>query len=155
MAMAVRRERSSAKPGGLRRFLPHTRVRGDRVATWASRVRARILFIVLDAVVVTAAYGVAEVSYFRDKPPAIYWRHFALFLVLALVVHIGANWIFGLYGRIWRYAGIQEARQILVSTLSAFVVLVALRPIWHGLCASTRACSRGSGDRTGSASGWQ
>ena len=72
-------------------------------------------------------------SYFRDKPPAIYWRHFALFLVLALVVHIGANWIFGLYGRIWRYAGIQEARQILVSTLSAFVVLVALRPIWHGM----------------------
>ncbi len=133
MAMAVRRERSSATPGGLRRFLPHTHVRGDRVATWASRIRARILFIVLDAVVVTAAYGVAEVSYFRDKPPAIYWRHFALFLVLALVVHIGANWIFGLYGRIWRYAGIQEARQVLVSTLSAFVVLVALRPIWHGI----------------------
>ena len=34
------------------------------------------------------------------------------FLVLALVVHLGSNSALGLYGRIWRHAGIEEARQV-------------------------------------------
>jgi FlaA1/EpsC-like NDP-sugar epimerase len=87
--------------------------------------------MVLDSVAVVAAYGVAEVTYFRSQPPAAYWRHFALFLVLALVIHLGANGVFGLYGRIWRYAGIEEARQVLLSALAAFVVLLLGRPLWR------------------------
>jgi FlaA1/EpsC-like NDP-sugar epimerase len=90
-----------------------------------------VLFMVLDAVAVVAAYGVAEVTYFRARPPALYWRHFVLFLVLALLVHLAANGAFGLYGRIWRYAGIEEARQVLLSALAAFVVLLLGRPLWH------------------------
>jgi FlaA1/EpsC-like NDP-sugar epimerase len=89
--------------------------------------------MVLDAIAVAAAYGVAEVTYFRDRPPAGYWQHFALFLVLALALHLAGNWIFGLYGRIWRYAGIEEARQVLLSALASLVVLVALRPLWRFL----------------------
>jgi FlaA1/EpsC-like NDP-sugar epimerase len=87
--------------------------------------------MVLDSVAVVAAYGVAEVTYFRSQPPAAYWRHFALFLVLALVIHLAANGVFGLYGRIWRYAGIEEARQVLLSALAAFVVLLLGRPLWR------------------------
>jgi FlaA1/EpsC-like NDP-sugar epimerase len=86
--------------------------------------------MVLDCVAVVAAYGVAEVTYFRDQPPALYWRHFTLFLVLALVVHLAANGAFGLYGRIWRYAGIEEARQVLLAALAAFLVLLVGRPLW-------------------------
>jgi FlaA1/EpsC-like NDP-sugar epimerase len=86
--------------------------------------------MVLDAVAVAAAYGVAEVTYFRDRPPALYWQHFMAFLVLALLVHLVGNGVFGLYGRIWRYAGIEEARQVLLSAMAAFVVLVAPRPLW-------------------------
>jgi FlaA1/EpsC-like NDP-sugar epimerase len=127
MAMAVRRER-----GGSGRKAQHRPAfRGDRLASRASHVRAKILFMVLDALAVVVAYGVAEVTYFRDRPPAGYWQHFAAFLALALVVHLAANGAFGLYGRIWRYAGIEEARQVLLSALASIVVLLALRPLWR------------------------
>ena len=87
--------------------------------------------MLLDVIVVAAAYGASEVAYFRDAAPAIYWQHFSLFLLLALTVHLVANWVFGLYGRIWRYAGIEEARQVLLSGVTALVILTALRPLWH------------------------
>jgi hypothetical protein len=126
MAMAVRRERSdSGKGWRLRR----PALRGDRLASRASHVRARVVFTLLDVVVVVAAYGASEVAYFRDRAPAIYWQHFSLFLILALAVHLVANWVFGLYGRIWRYAGIEEARQVLLSAVTSLVVLTALRPL--------------------------
>ncbi|HUY22805.1 MAG TPA: nucleoside-diphosphate sugar epimerase/dehydratase [Acidimicrobiales bacterium] len=123
--MAVRRGGSDTR----RRRRPA--LRGDRLAARASHVRARALFMVLDVVAVVAAYGVAMVTYFRDRPPALYWQHFTLFIVLALVVHLTANWVFGLYGRIWRYAGIEEARQVLLSAVAALVLLAALRPLWR------------------------
>jgi FlaA1/EpsC-like NDP-sugar epimerase len=88
-------------------------------------------FIVLDSVAVVAAYGVVEVTYFRGRPPSLYWRHFALFLVLALLVHLGANRAFGLYGRIWRYSRLEEARRVLFSALATFIVLVLGRPLWR------------------------
>jgi FlaA1/EpsC-like NDP-sugar epimerase len=128
MAMAVRRERFDAEK---RRIFHRPSFRGDRLAARASHVRAKVLFIALDSVAVVAAYGVAEVTYFRDRPPALYWRHFTLFLILALVTHLAANGAFGLYGRIWRYAGIEEARQVLLAALAAFIVLLAGRPLWH------------------------
>jgi FlaA1/EpsC-like NDP-sugar epimerase len=128
MAIAVRRERSDSEKA--RRFR-RPALRGDRLASRASHVRARVVFTLLDVIVVVAAYGASEVAYFRDRAPAIYWQHFSLFLILALAVHLGANWVFGLYGRIWRYAGIEEARQVLLSALTSLVVLTALRPLWH------------------------
>jgi FlaA1/EpsC-like NDP-sugar epimerase len=128
MAIAFRRERSDS--GKATRFR-RPALRGDRLASRASHVRARVVFTLLDVIVVVAAYGASEVAYFRDRAPAIYWQHFSLFLILALAVHLSANWVFGLYGRIWRYAGIEEARQVLLSALTSLVVLTALRPLWH------------------------
>ena len=131
MAMAVR-QRDQKKQGWA---LLRPALRGDRLASRASHVRARVLFMLLDAIAVAAAYGVAEVTYYRDRPPAGYWQHYALFLVLALAVHLSANWVFGLYGRIWRYAGIEEARQVLLSAITALVVLVVVvevtQPLWR------------------------
>jgi FlaA1/EpsC-like NDP-sugar epimerase len=128
MALAVRRGRPSPDD---RRARGRTLFRGDRIASRASHVRARLLFLLLDAVAVVATYGLAEVLYFRDRPPAIYWRHFVVFIAVALVVHLSANWVFGLYGRIWRYAGIQEARQVLLSALSSLVVLAGFKLLWE------------------------
>ena len=89
----------------------------SRVAVAASHVRSVLLFVFLDALIVTAAYSVAEVVYFRDRAPSYYWQHFALFLATALVVQLSANRLLGLYGRMWRHAGVEEARQILLSVL--------------------------------------
>ena len=93
----------------------------DEVGRWvirASRVRARVLFVLLDSIAIVAGYGLAEVINLRDRAPAHYWTHLALFLPVALMVQLVAFHVFGLYGRMWRHAGIEEARQILLSSLT-------------------------------------
>ena len=101
------------------------------VATRASRVRARLLFLLLDVISVCAGYGLAEVIYFRHRPPADYWQHFALFLAAAVVVALTANHLFGLYERMWRHAGAQEASQLCLAALVTMGVLLALDLIWR------------------------
>jgi FlaA1/EpsC-like NDP-sugar epimerase len=122
--VSVREDSTSSKNN--RRTVPG---RGYGLAIWASHMRAQLLFMVLDAVAVVVAYGVAEVIYFRDVKPADYWRHFVVFCILALIVHLTANRLFGLYGRIWRHAGIEEARQVILASASALVVLLVLKPV--------------------------
>jgi FlaA1/EpsC-like NDP-sugar epimerase len=56
-------------------------------------------------------------------------EQFGAFLLVALAVQLTANHLFGLYGRMWRHAGIEEARQILLSSALTLVVLVALYPL--------------------------
>ncbi|HVC69372.1 MAG TPA: nucleoside-diphosphate sugar epimerase/dehydratase [Acidimicrobiales bacterium] len=95
----------------------------------ASRVRSRMLFLVLDALVLAVCYSLAEVVYFRNREPAHYAGRFAAFLLLALVVQLTANQVFGLYGRMWRHAGIEEARQILLASAASLAALIALYPL--------------------------
>jgi FlaA1/EpsC-like NDP-sugar epimerase len=108
---------------------PVVGARGQRLAMAASRVRSRMIFLVLDALVLAVCYSLAELVYFRDRPPAHYAGRFATFLVIALVVQLTANHVFGLYGRMWRHAGIEEARQILLSSGASLALLVALYPV--------------------------
>ena len=83
----------------------------------------------MDAAVVVAAFGIAEVVSLRDRAPADYWPKFLLFLLITLFVQLGANRVFGLYGRIWRHAGIEEARNIAMACLVTLAILLALYPI--------------------------
>jgi FlaA1/EpsC-like NDP-sugar epimerase len=88
-----------------------------------------LVFILLDAVVILGAYGLAEAASLRDRAPADYMHKLVIFLAVTLTVQLVANWCFGLYGRIWRHAGIEEARNIVLSCASALVVLTALYPL--------------------------
>ena len=110
---------------------PRTDIR--RVAAAASRVRAAILFVVLDALAVLIGYGLAEVTYFRDRAPSGYWLHFTAFLAVAVGVTILSNRFYGLYGRMWRHAGADEARQLLLSVATTLTVLVAFWPVGKAL----------------------
>jgi FlaA1/EpsC-like NDP-sugar epimerase len=101
------------------------------VAVRASRIRSRVIFVMLDALCVVAGYGLAEVTYFRNKPPAHYWLHFITFVLVALVATITANHFFGLYGRMWRHAGADEARQLVLSATVVVCVLIAAYPLGH------------------------
>ena len=88
-----------------------------------------MVFFLMDAAVVVAAFGIAEVVSLRDRAPADYWPKFLLFLLITLLVQLSANRVFGLYGRIWRHAGIEEARNIAMACLVTLAVLLALYPI--------------------------
>ncbi|MGO8872150.1 MAG: polysaccharide biosynthesis protein [Acidimicrobiales bacterium] len=104
-----------------------------QVAMFASRIRAGIVFLMLDSICVIAGFGLAEVAYFRDRAPAHYWMHFGEFLVVAIMVTLLSNRIFGLYGRIWRHAGADEARQLMLSASVTLCFLLAFWPLGRTL----------------------
>ncbi len=99
-----------------------------QLAIIASRVRAGLVFVLLDILCVMAGYGLAEVAYFRDRAPAHYWQHFGEFLLVAIVITLLSNRVFGLYGRMWRHAGVDEARHLMLSAAVTLCVLVAFWP---------------------------
>ena len=103
--------------------------RSRQIAVLASRVRAQLLFMVLDAACVVAAYSASEVFYWRHVAPADYGWHFGLFVLLVVILTLVSNRVFGLYGRIWRHAGLEEARQMILSTATVALVLLVLYPI--------------------------
>ncbi len=101
----------------------------ERVAVRASRVRSRLVFTLLDAICVVAGYGLAEIAYFHNKAPAHYWDRFLPFVFFALLLTLLANHVFGLYGRMWRHAGAEEARQLVLAGSAVVSVLVILYPL--------------------------
>ena len=108
--------RSTGLPGGLSRRIP----------VLASRVRAQLLFMVLDAACVVAGYSAAEVFFWRNVAPTTYGWHFALFVLIVIVVTLVSNQIYGLYGRMWRHAGLEEARQIILSSGTVAIFLLVI-----------------------------
>ena len=98
----------------------------NRIAQASARMRADLLFLLFDCVVLGAAYGVFMILRFDGAIPHRFWRGFEAFLPVALLVHVAAQWMWGLYGRIWSHAGVQEARRVLLSCATAFVVVVPL-----------------------------
>ncbi len=100
-----------------------------RVAAAASRIRSAVIFVALDAMWIVAGYSISEVAYFHNRAPAHYWLHFVEFLMVAVVVTVSCNRLFGLYGRMWRHAGADEARQLILSVATSLCVLIAFWPI--------------------------
>ena len=109
---------------------PPNRARGQPLASDPSSrqpaARAQLLFMVLDAACVVAGYSAAEVFFWRNVAPTAYGWHFALFVLIVIVVTLLCNQIYGLYGRMWRHAGLEEARQIILSsgTVAAFLLVI-------------------------------
>jgi FlaA1/EpsC-like NDP-sugar epimerase len=112
-------------PVATRRFEDLSR----RLAVAASRVRANFLFMLLDAACVVAAYSAAEIFYWRNVAPREYGWHFGIFVLIVVIVTLVSNRIFGLYGRLWHHAGLEEARQLIFSTATVGVVLAILYPL--------------------------
>jgi len=108
------------RPTGLSENLSH------RIPVLASRVRAKLLFMVLDAACVVAGYSAAEVFYWRNVAPKEYGWHFGLFVLIVMIVTLVCNQIYGLYGRMWRHAGLEEARQMILSSGTVAVVLLVI-----------------------------
>jgi FlaA1/EpsC-like NDP-sugar epimerase len=88
-------------------------------------VRRDVPLAALDTSVVLVAYLLPLVVRFDGAVPAQYWGNFWLFAPVAVVLHLLVNYGFGLYGQMWRYASVQEARRVvLAATTSGALVLV-------------------------------
>jgi FlaA1/EpsC-like NDP-sugar epimerase len=96
--------------------LPHGIVR---------RLRRDLLLLLLDCAVVFSAYLSMLVIRLEGAVGEGYWRDFWFFLPLAMAIHLLANRLFGLYGQMWRYASVMEARRVVLAALTAGGFIVA------------------------------
>jgi FlaA1/EpsC-like NDP-sugar epimerase len=99
----------------------------SRISQAVVKVKASVPLLPLDVLLAAAAYSLVLLLRFNgnfDKH-APQWHAFQIFLPIALVVHIAANWFAGLYGQVWRYASIAEARRVLAAGFGSGVVLFA------------------------------
>src|SRR5439155_9803213 len=93
--------------------------RGD--TTLPSRIvghlRRDIPLALLDLGLLVPAYLGPLVLRFDGNVPERYWRGFWFFAPMLAVIHLLTNYLFGLYGQMWRYASVQEARRVVVAAL--------------------------------------
>ena len=92
-----------------------------RLVSWCRR---DVPLIVLDASVAILCYMLTLILRFDGDVPGAYWNNFWTLVPAAAVVHLTANFIFGLYGQMWRYASVHEARKVGAAGLGAGIAMV-------------------------------
>ena len=105
----------------------------DGIATSVSRrMRRNVPLALLDLAVVLPAYLGPLVLRFDGRVPAEYWTYFWLFIPVVGLIHLTANHIYGLYGQMWRYASVQEARRVAIAAIvgGGFVIGVNAAVGW-------------------------
>ena len=114
---------------------------GCRAAS-SARVRRDVPLALLDAL--DRRPGVpdpARTAVQRRRAARIAGTTFWLFLPGLIVIHLLCNYLFGLYGQMWRYASVQEARRVVLSGATSFVLVLALdvdRRPWDPALAALR-----------------
>lgn len=98
----------------------------DRFASTTTRVRVDLPFALLDAFFVSVAFGLILVLRFDGAVPEHFWRQFVASLPVIILVTLAMNWLWGLYGQIWKHASVLEARRIILATLSTAAILTAI-----------------------------
>ncbi|MGI8686893.1 MAG: polysaccharide biosynthesis protein, partial [Acidimicrobiales bacterium] len=97
-----------------------------RLAQRAARLRSDVILGVFDALLITAAFATVLVLRFDGKVPSHHWRAFWGFVPLGVALSLASNWLWGLYGQLWRHASIHEARRLLMAGATSTSVLVFL-----------------------------
>ncbi len=97
------------------------------MASRSARVRADLLAMLLDVVLLTTAIATTLLLRYDGSVPRPAWSNFLHFLPVAAVVVLASNAVNGLYAQIWQHASIVEARRLLLaSALSAVVLLMVI-----------------------------
>jgi FlaA1/EpsC-like NDP-sugar epimerase len=90
------------------------------------RVRRDVPLAILDVLLVVPAYLVPLVLRLDGQVPGRTWRIFWLLLPGIALIHLLSNYLFGLYGQMWRYASVQEARCVVLSGAMSFALTLGL-----------------------------
>ena len=94
-------------------------------------LRADVALAFLDVCIVGVAYVVALTLRFNGSVPPEYSSNARFFIPLVAALYLLSNYLFGLYGQMWRYASVQEARRVVlagvVGGMAAAVAAIALQ----------------------------
>ena len=96
-----------------------------RWASHAVRLRSDLTVLVLDLILVSAAYSFMLALRYDGRVPSEAWVSFRTFAPMALLVTIAVNVTIGLYGHVWRHASFYEAQRMALSGgLSTTIVAI-------------------------------
>jgi FlaA1/EpsC-like NDP-sugar epimerase len=102
-----------------------------RIVTFLQR---DVPLVLLDLAIVFVSYLALLVIRFDGEVPPRYWGTYWAFVPVAGCLHLLMNYMFGLYGQMWRYASVQEARRVLLAgASSAGLVLIFGSLLWKGI----------------------
>jgi FlaA1/EpsC-like NDP-sugar epimerase len=95
---------------------------------WSEKVVARlrrdVLLALMDSAVVVVAFLIALVLRFDGSVPSHYWDHFWMLMPGAVLLYLLVNQLLGLYGQMWRYASIEEARRVVLAGVTGLALLL-------------------------------
>ena len=89
------------------------------------RLRRDAPLVLLDLAIVVSAYLLTLVIRFEGSVPGFYWHNIRIYLPLICITHLAVNQLFGLYGQMWRYASVLEARRVALAGLTSGGFLIA------------------------------
>ena len=92
---------------------------GPRIARAALQIRGDGPLVLLDLVITLVTYTLLYALRFDFSVPERYLDTLKTYLPAACAVHVIATWLWGGYGRTWRYASIDEARRLLCAGATA------------------------------------
>ncbi len=99
---------------------------GPSPAGRLAQARGDWSLVVLDLAVVVGCLATLLLARHGGNVPTRYWHGYLMFAPLVGVTFVAAHHFAGLYGRLWRYAGIDEARRLLCAGLASSVVVGVL-----------------------------
>jgi FlaA1/EpsC-like NDP-sugar epimerase len=102
-----------------------------RIPRLALHLRRDVPLAILDLAIIVPSYMLPLVLRFDGAVPRGYWRNFLEFMPLVAVVHLLSNYLFGLYGQMWRYASVQEARRVVLAGSIGGALVVGLGVTWN------------------------
>jgi FlaA1/EpsC-like NDP-sugar epimerase len=106
-----------------------SRPASGRLMAAAGRVRGDLPLALLDAVFAVAAYGAVLTLRFDAVVPPEYWSQFKIAAPILVGTVLLVNWLWGLYGPIWRHASIHEARRILLASATVATILTVVMTV--------------------------
>jgi len=92
----------------------------------AVHIRSDLFFAAQDVALVALSFGCILLVRFGGRVPDEAWQQYLAFLPIAVAVYLVTHWRAGLYGQIWRFASVLEARRLLAAGAVALAVLVLL-----------------------------
>jgi FlaA1/EpsC-like NDP-sugar epimerase len=96
---------------------------------WADRIVTHVWrdvpLVILDLAVVVVAYMAILVLRFDGAVPQHWWMRFWRFIPVAAFLHLVSNYLFRLYGPMWRYASVLEARRLVLAGATAALLVLA------------------------------
>jgi FlaA1/EpsC-like NDP-sugar epimerase len=89
-----------------------------------SVIRRDLPLALLDAAVVVPAYFLPFILRYDGAVPRDAWHRFWIFLPAVVLMHLLANYLWGLYGQMWRHASVQEARRVALAGLTGLLLVL-------------------------------